>query len=147
MLAAAALVGCSPGADRELRYLVEDAEPAAGRSLGCEWGREWGTDAAGTYYGCWREVSGTLADVAGTMQARLTERGYAVAPEEAPLQISLTATRGTDTMCVDVLAPGFTQGRNTLASDLDIPPGRLLVDLWISRGGDSSVPPCAALPR
>jgi hypothetical protein len=152
LLAALALcAGCAPGANSELRALVEEASLPASSSYDCEWGSSSFDHEPKSWYGCWAYVPGTLESVSRTVRKRLIARRFGVSSENAEMTVELIATRGGRTICVDVLARGFVRGRNTFPSEVDIDAGEVFVDIWTVEPRESSSaasrPQCAELPR
>jgi hypothetical protein len=80
---------------------------------------------------------------------RPRHRGYDVSVKGGARRIELTARRGDVVLSIDVLARGFSRGRNTFASEVDIPRGEVFVDIWATepRSSGRNRPPCAELPR
>ncbi len=75
--AAAVFAGCAPGANEELRALVDDVAPAEGEIVECTWGTNWGSES-GSHYGCFYVVRGTLRPVAKAVLTRVAARGFTV---------------------------------------------------------------------
>lgn len=142
--------GCAVGENEELRALVEEAELGDDSSVGCEWGSSSYESEPESWYGCWNYVPGTLDDVAETFRARLAAKGFDVRSRDGVLSVQMTAVRGGETLCVDVLDRGFEAGRNTYPAEVDISPGEVFVDVWAAEprqaAGASGVAECAELP-
>jgi hypothetical protein len=88
--------------------------------------------------------------VSRAVKSRLAEQGFVVSSRADALTVQLTGLRGGRVVCVDVLAPGFTSGRNTSASEIRLLPGEILVDIWATEPREmpvgAPVPPCTAMP-
>jgi hypothetical protein len=149
-VALGASLGCAPGADDELRALVDQAELPETKYYGCEWGSSSYANEPKSWYGCWDYVAGDLTQVASTVRSRLAAKGFNVLSKRAPRTLQLTAFRGGDILCVDVLAAGFVAGRNTSPPEVDISPGEVFVDVWASERRESAglgfVDQCPELP-
>jgi hypothetical protein len=143
-------LGCAPGANGELRALVEEAELPETRYFGCEWGSSTFANEPKAWYGCWDYVPGDLTQVAKTFRSRLASKGFKVLSRRVAGTVQFTAFRGADTLCVDVLAAGFGAGRNTSPPEVDISPGEVFVDVWTSERRQSAeigfVDQCPELP-
>ena len=119
-------------ADPELRALVGTAVPP-GAPIACEWGSSSYGNQSTSWLGCWTYVPGAPESVARSVRSRLVAQGFVVSLLTSDLAVELTATRGTDTLCVDVLAPGFSHGRNTLAAEVDPVAGEVFLDIWSAK--------------
>ena len=139
LAAAALLVGCAPGADGELRGLVEDVAPAERSMLECNWGKNWG-DESGAYYGCIYSVPGKLTGVGQGVLTRLAGRGFTVTCRADRHTIELIGARGGTTFYADILADGFVHGRNVEAADVDVPPNHVIVDVSAFKNADGLQP-------
>jgi hypothetical protein len=142
------LAGCSAlSADSELRALVDAAAPP-GAPLECEWGSSSYEGEPDAWVGCWSFLTEAPETVARSMTSQLEAHGFAVSSWAGDLTIELTGTRGADTLCVDLLSPGFTRGRNTSPSEVISSPGDVLVDIWTARLGEGTIDAdaCAPLP-
>jgi hypothetical protein len=122
------LAACAPGANSELRGLVEEVAPAERSMLECNWGTNWGTDS-GSYYGCFYFVPGKLRVVGEAVLDRLAARQFTVTCRTDSHSIELVGSRGGTMFYAEILANGFVHGRNVDASDVDIPPGHVLVEV------------------
>jgi hypothetical protein len=147
--ALAVLSGCAIVPNGDLRKLVKAAAPA-GSSLECEWGSSGFEQEPKSWYGCWVHDSGGLQRVSRAVKSRLAEQGFVVSSRGDALTVQLTGLRGGRVVCVDVLAPGFSSGRNTSASEIRLSPGEILVDVWATEPREAPVgaadPPCTAMP-
>jgi hypothetical protein len=143
------LSGCAFGANGELRTLVEAAAPPQS-SVECEWGSSSFEQEPKSWYGCLAHESGQLQRVARTVESRLAGQGFVVSSRTEGLTVQMTGVREARIVCVDVLAPGFTDGRNTSASEVDLSHGDILVDIWATEPREAPVgaaaPACAPLP-
>lgn len=129
LIATVALVAaCAPGANEELRGLVDGVAPAERDMLECTWGTNWGTDS-GSYYGCSYFVQGRLKNVGQAVLDRMAKRGFTVTCRVESRNIELTGSRDGTMFYADILAKGFTHGRNIDAADVDIPRGHVLVEI------------------
>ncbi len=143
------LTGCAPGANGELRALVDDVAPAERDTLACEWESNWGSgNDTKAYYRCSWFVPGKLPRVSRGILARLTAHGFKVACRSDAHTVEFIANRGTTTIDIDVLADGFVNARAVAPSDVDIPAGSLYVDILARKhvGAHMSAdarPPCA----
>lgn len=145
-LAALLAPGCSAGVNRDLRALVEEAGLRPTDTLGCEWGSSDYEGEPDSWYGCWDYVRGDVRHVSRALRAHLTEGGFAVSSRQGPDARYLTATRGSATLCVDVLARNFVSARNTAPAEVNISRGEVFVDAWAYEGAQSAGGACAALP-
>jgi hypothetical protein len=126
------LTACAPFADDELRALVEEAAPA-GSSLDCEWGKSTLPQDPDAWYGCWYYSAGSLTTVSEVVESQLTASGFVLTRRRTPHMLQLTATRGLETVCIDVLEPGFSRGRNTGSWEVDPAADEVFVDVWSSK--------------
>ena len=137
--------GCALSPNGDLKALVGEAGFAGSSPYGCKWGSSNFPNEPKSWYGCWDYVPGRLGRVSRVVGARLVAHGFRVTAARGFLSVYLTAVRGTDTLCVDVLAPGFVHGRNT--DPFEVNPGarEVFVDVWAvePRGATAR---CAALP-
>ena len=143
-----AVAGCAPGASDELRALVDEVT-VRGDWHGCEWGSSSFDSEPKSCYGCWDYVPGSLESVALEIYYGLDKRGFAVKAGRDARSVRLTAARRAQTLCVDVLAPGFARGRNTAPSEVHIPPTEVFVDVWAAEpraAGTATARACAELP-
>lgn len=145
------LTGCSLEPDGRLRALVKEAGFVHSGSLDCEWGSSSFENEPKAWYGCWDYVPGTVQGVGRAVRSRLDAHGFEVSSQRDVGSVQLTAVRGADTVCVDVLARGFARGRNTVAWEIDIAAGEVFVDIWTTEPRESVGLPagsrCAALPQ
>jgi hypothetical protein len=124
-LVLAVLAGCAPGANGELRTLVDGVAPVGRSTVECEWGSNYGSDAAGevkSYYGCAWLVRGKPNRVSRALRSRLAARGFFVTCRQDAKTIELSGTRGANTVDVNVLAPGVV-----VSPDLVVPPRHVYV--------------------
>jgi hypothetical protein len=145
ILAVAALVaGCSLTGNDDLKRLVKEASFAGASPYDCEWGSSNFESDPKSWYGCWDYVRGTPRRVSRVVRRRLVAHGFRVTSTRGFRSVYLTAVRGSDTLCVDVLARGFRRGRNTRPSEVN--PGRreVFVDIWAVEPRASTIP-CSAL--
>ncbi len=122
------LAGCAPGANSELRGLVDEVTPAQRSMLECNWGKNWGGES-GSYYGCYYFVPGKLTSVSQAVLDGLAARGFTVTCRTDRHAIELIGARRGTMFYADILAQGFVHGRNVEASDVDLPPGHVLLDV------------------
>ena len=145
------LTGCSLAPNAKLRVLVREAAFANSSSLDCEWGSSNFENEPKSWYGCWDYVPGRLETVSRALRSRLAAQRFELSSQKDVRSIQLTAVRGADIVCVDVLAQGFVRGRNTAPSEVDIPVGEIFVDIWTTEPRESArapaSPACAALPQ
>jgi hypothetical protein len=144
VVAVSLLSGCAPFADDDLRALVEEVAPA-GSSLDCEWGKSTFEGEPDAWYGCWDYRRGSLRKVGNAAEQGLTASGFAVVRRQAPHMIQLTATRGADVVCIDLLEAGFYRGRNTASWEVSNPPGELFIDIWSTKPRETAAR-CEELP-
>jgi hypothetical protein len=134
------LTGCAPGANGELRTLVDDVAPAERDTLGCEWESNWGsgtgTDGAKAYYACSWFVPGKLSRVSRDILARLNAHGFKVACRSDSRTVEFMAHKRTTTIDIDVLADGFVNARAVEPADVDIPTGSLYVGILAEKHRD-----------
>jgi hypothetical protein len=128
-LAGMLLAGCAPGANGELRGLVEELVPAKRSMLECEWGSSSYVSDPKSYYGCFYFVPGKLERVSRRLASRLAAHGFAVSCSSGVQSVRLTGLRGENTVYVDLLADGFEHGSNVSPSDVDIPAGQVFLDI------------------
>ena len=144
------LSGCAPGANDQLRTLVEAAAAPPDSPLGCEWGSSTYENEPKSWYGCLNYESGELQKVARRFKSRLVKQGFVVSSRTDGRSVQLTAVRGGRTLCIDVLGPGFVRSRNTSPSDVDPARGEVFVDIWTTERREDPVGaakrPCAPLP-
>lgn len=119
------------------------------RSLDCEWGSSTFKEEPRSWYGCWNAASGSLRRVAREYESRIAAQGFVVSSRTDGLSVQLTGVLGARTLCVDVLAHGYTRARNTSPSEVNPPRGKVFVDVWaveLRETGPASRP-CRALPE
>jgi hypothetical protein len=132
----------------ELKRVV-DAVLLPGMDKGpsqCEWGSSNHENEPKSWFGCWDYVSGDPVRISKTVQSRLRSRGFAVSGIPAHLAVHFTAVRKGTTVCVDVLAPGFLDGRNTDPDEINPDPGDVFVDVWMVEPRHRTDDPCSGLP-
>jgi len=117
------LSGCTPGANDQLKRVVEAALLPGMDSSSCEWGASSFENEPSSWYGCWDYVSGEPVRVGGTIRSQLSSQGFDVFMSRGHLTVELMAVRHSAIVCVDVLAPGFVDGRNTSPEEVDPGPG------------------------
>ena len=123
------IVGCAPGADGELRALVEDVAPAKRELVECEWGSNWGAGAK-KYYGCSWLVPGKVGRASRGVISGLAAHGFTVLCDGGGKNVELLAVQGKTRIYVNVLA-------RSLVRDIDIPPGTVLVEIAADDQGAS----------
>jgi hypothetical protein len=124
------LAGCAPGANGELRALVDNVAPAERDTVQCQWESNWGSgNSAKAYYRCGWFVPGKLGRVSRGILARLSAHGFEVTCKSDSRTVEFSALKGTTTIAIDVLAHGFVNARSVDRSGLDIPAGSLYVDI------------------
>lgn len=123
------LAGCAPGANGELRGLVEELAPAKRSMLECEWGSSSYISDPRSYYGCFYFVPGKLEGVSRGIASRLAAHGFAVSCSSGVQSVRLTGLRGQSTVYADVLANGSQHGSNVSPSEVDIPSGQVFLDI------------------
>ena len=124
----ALLASCAPGANEELKGLVDGVAPAKNDILECNWGTSWGSDS-GSYYGCFYFAPGRLKSVGQAVLAQMAAQGFTVTCRVDAHAIELTGSRDGTMFYADILANGFIHGRNIEAADVDIPRGHVFVDI------------------
>jgi hypothetical protein len=112
----------------------------------CEWGSSSHQSEPKSWYGCWDYLSGDPVHISKAVQSRLRSRGFAVTGVPAHLAVQFTAVRNGKTVCVDVLAPGFTHGRNTSPAEINPGPKDVFVDVWMVEPRNRTDGLCNALP-
>lgn len=148
LLAFLSLAGsaCSWGQNEDLKIAVEQALLPGMDRQSCEWGASSFEAEPKSWYGCWDYVRGDEASVAESVSSQLADNGFDVTEETGTRTVELTAVRGSDTVCVDVLAPGFERGRNTLAREVNPDAGEVFVDVWTVERRNARSKRCAELP-
>ena len=119
---------CAPGANEELKGLVDGVAPAKNDILECNWGTSWGSDRARTD-GCFYFAPGRLKSVGEAVLARMASQGFTVTCRVDAHAIELTGSRDGTMFYADILANGFIHGRNVEAAEVDIPRGHVFVDI------------------
>jgi hypothetical protein len=128
LAAASLLTGCAPGANDELRSLVDDIAPADRSTVGCEWESNWGSSAnVKSYYGCSWYVSGTIARVGRPIVSRAIANGFTVYCEGGANRFEVVGAQGKKALAVEVLAHGFVSSEIVSSDNVDIPAGQVLV--------------------
>jgi hypothetical protein len=128
LAAAFVLAGCAPGANDELRTLVDDIAPAQKSAVGCEWETNWGSVEVKSFYGCSWHVPGTIARVGRPIVSRLVANGFTVYCTGGAGSFEVKASRGKTGVVVEVIAE--SSGSQAIsARDLDIPRGHVLVSI------------------
>ena len=140
------LSGCAPGANDDLKAVVENTFLPGMDSTSCEWGSSSYENEPKSWYGCWAYVSGDVERVGDAMHSRLNSHGFDVSRNRTDFTVELTAVRNSETVCVDVLAPGFVAGRNTSPDEINPDPGEVFVDVWMAEPRDAQAGVCAELP-
>jgi hypothetical protein len=125
--AAAFLTGCAPGANDELRNLVDGLAPAERDTLECEWESQFGSGDVKSYYGCSWFVPGGIAQVGRAIVSRANTKGFTVYCDGEGETLRITGTREMKSVSITVLADGFAQSETISPEDVDIPPGHVLV--------------------
>jgi hypothetical protein len=119
------LAGCAPGANEELRGLVEEAKPANAQMIECNWGTNWG-DSSGSYYSCVYLVPGGVRRVGQEVLEDIAERGFIVTCRVTRREIELLGARGETMVYAGVVASGSEPGSNV---SLSLPRGQVLVEV------------------
>jgi hypothetical protein len=127
LAAASLLTGCAPGANDELRSLVDEIAPADRSTVGCEWQSTWGSTDVKSYYGCSWYVPGTIPRVGRPIISRAIANGFTVYCDGGAKTFEAQGARGKKALAVEVLAPGFVSSEMISAADVDIPVGHVLV--------------------
>jgi hypothetical protein len=73
----------------------------------CEWGSSTEPTDPKSWVGCWDYVAGDLRRVGNRVNARFESEGFRVSRTRTDRTIEFTALRKSETVCVDVLAPGL----------------------------------------
>lgn len=128
-----------------LRSVMEAILPGTGPN-NCEWGSSTQPNDPKSWVGCWDYVRGDLRRVGNRVNARLESEGFRVSQARTDRTIKLTAVRKSDTVCVDLLAPGFTDGRNTSPTEVNPDPGEVFVDVWMAEPRGQAQGACDELP-
>lgn len=147
LAAVVVFAGCAPGANDELRALVDEVSLPGASDADCEWGSSGFENDPKSWYGCWKYHAGTLQSTAREVESRLAAHDFVFAVQRKPFAVEITARRGPVTVCVDVLARGFTRGRNTYADEVNMDRGEVFVDVWTTEPRGSAPMACAELPR
>jgi hypothetical protein len=142
----AAEIDATMGGTLQLKAVVETVLLPGMNKSSCEWGSSNHENEPKSWYGCWDYVSGDLSRVGKTLQSRLRLRGFDVSRTRTEFTVELTAVRNSKTVCADVLAPGFRDGRNTSPDEINPDPGEVFVDIWMAEPRDGRVGVCAELP-
>jgi hypothetical protein len=144
LAAASTLTGCAPGANDELRSLVDDIAPSGRSTVGCEWESNWGSADVKSYYGCTWYVPGTIARVGRPLVSRAIAKGFTVYCDGGAKTFEIAGVQGKKALAVEVLADGFVSSEIVAADAVDIPPGHVLVAIGAAEldarapGGDPS---------
>jgi hypothetical protein len=128
VVCACMFAGCAPGANDELRKLVDDVAPAERSTVGCEWESNWGSAEVKSSYGCSWHVAGTIARVGRPIVSRLVANGFKVYCTGGEGSFEVRASRGKIGVVVEVIAENF-RSQTISAEDLDIPRGHVLVSI------------------
>jgi hypothetical protein len=129
LFAACLLAGCAPGANDELRSIVDDIAPAARSTVGCKWESNWGSVDVKSYYGCSWYVPGTIAQVGRPIVSRAIAKGFTVYCDGGANTFEVAGARGKKALAVKVLAHGFVSSKGVSAEDSKIPPRHVLVSI------------------
>jgi hypothetical protein len=130
LAAASLLSGCAPGANDELRSLVDEIAPADRDTVGCEWESNWGSADVKSYYGCAWYVPGTIARVGRPLVSRAIAKGFTVYCEGGEKAFEIAGVQGKKGLRVIVVAHGFVSSEQLVVDDAgDIPPGHVLVSI------------------
>jgi hypothetical protein len=138
--------GCTLGANEELKRVVEQSLIPGMYLADCEWGSSSYELEPKSWYGCRGYLTGDLAGAESTLQTRLAARGFDVTTRRHGSSVELTALRQAATVCVDVLAPGFADGRNTSPEEIDPEPDEVFVDVWSAEPRTATSDVCIELP-
>jgi hypothetical protein len=131
---ASVLTGCAPGADDELRGLVDDLAPAEKEMVSCEWESTWGgSSGVKSYYGCAWLVRGTIRRVGRPLVSRAVGNGFTVYCRGADNTFEVIAARGKKGLAMEVIAPGHARSSNISAEQDDIPRGHVLVRIGAAK--------------
>lgn len=134
------------GPNQKLKGIVDGVLLPGMDKSQCEWGSSSHENEPKSWYGCWDYVSGDPVRISKKVQSRLRSRGFDVSGIPAHLAVQFTAVRNGKTVCVDVLAPGFTDGRNTSPEEINPGPRDVFVDVWMVEPRDRTYGPCNDLP-
>jgi hypothetical protein len=127
LAAASLLTGCAPGANDELRSLVDEIAPADRSTVGCEWESNWGSADVKSSYACSWYVPGTIASVGRPIVSRAVANGFTVYCDGGAKHFEVAGASGKKALVVEVLADGFVSSETVSSEDVDIPPGHVLV--------------------
>jgi hypothetical protein len=142
VIAASLLAGCAPGADDELRGLVDETAPDKRDMVECAWGSSSFEGEPKAYYGCSWYVPGDLAHVSFALQKRLAGGGLGLSCREGLQSFGFTLDSETNTVVyAEVHGEGSRGGLFVAPGDYDIPPGHVLVEITARKErGDSRRP-------
>ena len=132
LAAASLLTGCAPGANDELRSMVEEIAPASKSMVGCQWQSNWGSAEVKSFYGCMWYVPGTIPRVGRPIVSRAIANGFKVYCDGTAKTFEASGAHGTKALSIEVLADGFPSSENISAEDVDIPPGHVLVGIAVA---------------
>jgi hypothetical protein len=132
LTAASLLTGCAPGANDELRSMVDEIAPAGRSTVGCQWQSNWGSAEVKSYYGCMWYVPGTISRVGRPIVSRAIANGFKVYCDGSAKTFEASGAQGKKALSIEVLADGFVSSENVSAEDVDIPPGHVLVGIGVA---------------
>jgi hypothetical protein len=141
-----AAIDATAGGTLPLKSAIETVLLPGMNTSSCEWGSSSYENEPKAWYGCWDYVSGDVSRVGKAVQSRLRSRGFDVSRTRTEFAVELTAVRNSKTVCVDVLARGFRDGRNTSPDEVNPDQGEVFVDIWMADQRDGSVGVCEELP-
>jgi hypothetical protein len=133
VVAVAALAGCAPGANDELKALVEEVVPANRETAECDWSFGTGPDR----YGCIYFVHGSFAQAKRAVLARLEARQFVSTCRVVGNRFKITAARDDALVLADVVRGTLVLPRNVNDSDegYEIRAGEVAVDIRADEGG------------
>jgi hypothetical protein len=132
LTAVSLLTGCAPGANDELRSLVDEIAPTGRSTVGCQWQSNWGSAEVKSYYGCMWYVPGTIPRVGRPIVSRAIANGFTVFCDGSAKTFEASGAQGKKALSIEVLADGFVTSENVSAEDVDIPPGHVLVGIAVA---------------
>jgi hypothetical protein len=139
--AALLMAGCAPGANDELRSLVDGVAPHERDTIACEWESNWGSGEDDTdLYGCTWFARGEIGPVGRAIVTRAIAKGLTVYCDGEGKTLQLTGTSGPKRLWVEVLEDGFVTSDVVSPEEVDIPSGHVFVAIGAAEHASSSRP-------